>query len=143
MHQVPWPANGAILAINGVSKQHVTPFKGLFTLFGTLTLTASGLKLSLSFDTLKGVYMGATIRIDPRDPRKLFYLDSHDYRRRPRAMVPGCSLITIYLRRELKAAGEPIGDMKEQLTLAVRRWRIVDRIRAKSANARGNDGLGI
>lgn len=77
--------------------------------------------------------MSAAIRIDPKDQRKLFYLDSHDHRRRrPRAMLPGCSLITIYLRRESKAAGEPVGDFGAQLKLCVYGWRFVDGIRERS-----------
>lgn len=74
--------------------------------------------------------MSAAIPIDPKDPRKLLYLDAHDHRRRrPKAVLAGSSLITIYLRRELKAAGQPEGDFREQLELCVRGWRFIDRIR--------------
>lgn len=66
------------------------------------------------------VIIGAVIRIDPKDPRRLFYLDRYDYRRRrSRAMVPGCALITIYLRKELRASEQPVGDFRAQLDLAM------------------------
>ena len=79
--------------------------------------------------------MGPAFKNDPKDPKKLFYLDAFDYRRRrPKAELAGCCSITMYLRKELKAAGHPEGNFRDQLMLAVRGWRLIDRIRVKSLN---------
>ncbi len=74
--------------------------------------------------------MGPSIRIDQQDPRKLLYLDVYDYRRRrSNAAIVGSCSITLYLRKEFKEVGQPEGDFREQLALAVRGWRLIDRIR--------------
>jgi hypothetical protein len=54
-------------------------------------------------------------------------IDAHDYRRRrPRGMLPGCTLIQIYLNRELRREGEDTAH--NTISLAVAAWRLVDRI---------------
>jgi hypothetical protein len=54
-------------------------------------------------------------------------IDAHDYRRRrPRSMLPGCSLIWVYLNREMRREGKDTE--KNTLSLAVAGWKLVDRI---------------
>lgn len=84
------------------------------------------------------VSMSPRIPVGSGDSSRWLYLDAHDYRRsRPRAMLPGCTLITIHLRRELRAAGEPEGNFREQFELALMGWRLIDRIRERGRGSAG------
>jgi len=54
-------------------------------------------------------------------------IDAHDYRRRrPRGMLQGCALISVYLNRELRREG--LDTTKNTDSLAVDAWKLVDRI---------------
>lgn len=63
-------------------------------------------------------------------------IDAHDYRRRrPRSMLPGCSLIWVDLNREMRREGKDTA--KNTLTLAVEAWQLVDRIQFFSKLPKG------
>ena len=54
-------------------------------------------------------------------------IDAHDYRRRrPRGMLPGCTLIQVYLNREMRREGEDTAH--NTISLAEEAWKLVDRI---------------
>ena len=59
--------------------------------------------------------------------------DAHDHRRpRPKALLAGCTLISIYLARERQAEGEPDLAFRKQLDLCVAGWQFIDQILARA-----------
>lgn len=74
---------------------------------------------------------GKVYRLDAADPRKVFYLDPHDgRRRRPKGMVSGSALIWVYLWREMTREGCDL--RPSSFSLVVDGWKVVDRIRTKA-----------